>query len=400
MEADNQKLPYHKPNKLLWRWTHCEGDEGCRIIRGLCLSMARLPPVPDSKVSADKPIKSRKTVRPDPATKMLDDIERMVNAHARFRKWLNTPSPPKPPAPAPEPKKKEPQVEPFDIQEIPGAMRKLMMPISATLMEKWFAGRLNYSPTVDDERNGINQDGVPYPPDMIDTTTVKLEWVLKYARAKEQFDNLTSSAINSNAALRVIRARLLPYKHRYPVISITDMCSGDIQLIHHHFHFQYAKVEGTFEQKALQYLKRLTEANGIPDDLTGALGSFNLYAAVERAEISFDGTTAAITHISVYVKDNYTFGTEPGEPSQYLGHWNARSVNLVPATLAMHAFGRSWIDYPVGVGDLRKKENFLYPVRNQDFRAWQTKHRRGGDFVIYSDRRIIRLRYPVYVNLS
>ncbi|WP_423369304.1 DUF6402 family protein [Burkholderia sp. LMG 32019] len=398
MEVEGQKLPYHKPNKLLWKWIRCEDDEGCRIVRGLRLSMDRLPPIPDSKPAAKETMRSRKTARPDPAMKMLDDIERMINTYSRFKKWLDTPSAPKPPIP--QPQKNGATVEPFDIQEIPGAMRKLMMPVSAALMEKWFAGRLNYSPTVEDERNGINQDGVPYPPDMIDTTTVKLEWVLKYARAKEQFDNLTSSAIYSNAASRVMRDRLLPYKNRYPILSVSDVCGDDIQSIHRHFHVQYARVEGTFEQKAWQYLKRLIESDGIPDDLTGALGSFNLYAAIERAEISLDGTTAAVTHISVYVKDNYTFGSEPGEPSQYLGHWNARSVNLVPATLAASAAGQPWIDYPVGVGDLRKKDNFLYPVRNQDFRAWQARHRRGGDFLIYSDRRIIRLQYPVYLSLS
>lgn len=398
MEAEGQKLSYHKPNKLLWRWTHCERDEGCRIIRGLHLSMDQLPPVPASKPQVKEQARSPKTARPDPAMKMLDDIERMANAYSKFKKWLDTPSPPK--LLAPEPKKKFETVAPFDIQEIPGAMRRLLMPVSATLMERWFAGRLNYSPTVDDERNGINQDGVPYPPDMIDTTTVKLEWVLKYARAKEQFDFLTSSAIYSNAASRVMRDRLLPYRNRYPVVSISDLCGNDIQSIHRHFHVQYARVEGTFEQKALQYLKRVIESNGIPDDLTGALGSFNLYAAIERAEISLDGTTAAITHISVYVKDNYTFGSEPGEQSQYLGHWNARSVNLVPATLAMSAAGQPWIDYPVGIGDLRKKDNILYPVRNRDFRTWQVRHRRGGDFFIYSDRRIIRLEYPIYLYLS
>ncbi|WP_235996197.1 MULTISPECIES: DUF6402 family protein [Burkholderia] len=359
--------------------------------------MDRPPPVLEAKPVKEKTVKRRKNARPDPALKMLDDIERMVDAYSRFRNWLNTPPPP--PA-APAPLKKEDTAEPFDIQEIPGAMRKLLMPVSATLMERWFAGRLNYSPTGEDERNGINQTGVPYPPDMIDTTTVKLEWVLKYARAKEQFDYLISSAIYSNAAARVIRNRLLPYKNHYPVVSATDVCGGDIQSIHRHFHVQFSPVEGTFEQKAQQYLKRRTESNGIPDDLTGALGSFNLYAAIERVEVSLDGTTAAVTHISVYVKDNYTFGGEPGESSQYLGHWNARSVNLVPGTLAMSAFGLPWIDYPVAVGDLRKKDNILYPVRNRDFRAWQMKHRRGGDFFIYSDRRIVRLQHPIYLNLS
>lgn len=51
-------------------------------------------------------------------------------------------------------------------------MRKEFMPVSAKLMEKWFAGPLNYSPTTRDKIKGINQDGQPYPPSMIDTTTI------------------------------------------------------------------------------------------------------------------------------------------------------------------------------------------------------------------------------------
>ena len=55
----------------------------------------------------------------------------------------------------------EKTVSPFDIQEIPAGMRKEMMPIGAELMERWFAGRLNYSPTDDDGRPKINQDEKP-----------------------------------------------------------------------------------------------------------------------------------------------------------------------------------------------------------------------------------------------
>ena len=34
-------------------------------------------------------------------------------------------------------------------------MRKEFMPVSAKLMERWFAGALDYSPTTDDEKAGI-----------------------------------------------------------------------------------------------------------------------------------------------------------------------------------------------------------------------------------------------------
>ncbi len=60
--------------------------------------------------------------------------------------------------------------------------------------------------------------------------------------------------------------------------------------------------------------------------LTGALGSFNFYAAIGLACFSLDVDkrlmTVEVKGIWVYVKDNYTFSDLRDERSQYLGHWN------------------------------------------------------------------------------
>jgi hypothetical protein len=45
------------------------------------------------------------------------------------------------------------------------------------------------------------------------------------------------------------------------------------------------------------------------------------------------------------------------------------------------------------------KDAVLYPVRNSDFRAWQLKHNRGGDFIIYTDRLTVKLATPITVIL-
>jgi hypothetical protein len=145
MEVDSPKLPYFKINKLLWRWSRCEGAEGCRVVREATLSMDKPPPKLDKPPPlAERSAPSAKTEKPDPAVKMLDDLIAVAGAFSRFKQWLDAPVPPKAPKPEP-PAKKQEVVPPFDIQEIPGAMRKEFMPVSAKLMEKWFAGELNYS---------------------------------------------------------------------------------------------------------------------------------------------------------------------------------------------------------------------------------------------------------------
>ncbi|WP_250637566.1 DUF6402 family protein [Burkholderia ubonensis] len=196
MPLNNERISYYRVDKLLWRWKLRDGTDGCKIVPDIALSMDMAPP-PLPKQPAPKTVPTKpapKPPKPHAFDKMVDDIERVSNAISRFKTWLNTPDPPKVPKPAPIEKKKE-TVPPFDLQEIPSAMRKLWMPISAKLMERWFAGALNYSPTDDDEAAYINQDGMPYPLEMYDTTTVKLDWVLKYERAKAQYDALQKNQI-------------------------------------------------------------------------------------------------------------------------------------------------------------------------------------------------------------
>ncbi|MNV79927.1 hypothetical protein D3C71_1734990 [compost metagenome] len=129
------------------------------------------------------------------------------------------------------------------------------------------------------------------------------------------------------------------------------------------------------------------------------MGSFNLYAAVSQAWFDHKNKSAVVTHISVYVKDNFTFTDEAGHASQYLGHWSRSHVAIVPAhqTAAMVNIG--WLDYPVAQGDVHAKDAVLYPVKNSDFRAWQRKHNQGGDFIIYTDMATLKLDTPITVAL-
>lgn len=45
------------------------------------------------------------------------------------------------------------------------------------------------------------------------------------------------------------------------------------------------------------------------------------------------------------------------------------------------------------------KGNVYYPVHNKDFRQWAMKYQRGGDFIIFSDRKRVRLRQPIRIKL-
>ena len=133
---------------------------------------------------------------------------------------------------------------------------------------------------------------------------------------------------------------------------------------------------------------------GVPDDLTGALGSFNFYAAIARATYNRIAGTATVTDVAIYVKDHYTFVTKPGKASQYLGHWNKSHVAIKHFHAAAMGLNMRLPDAPVMID-----KDIFYPVYNRDFPAWQKKHGRGGDFIFYSDFIWLNLRRPITVQL-
>jgi hypothetical protein len=401
MNVLDQEIPYYSPD-FLARWKR---KDGCRPIEA-ALSYSIPPPACKFRAQVTRVADAPKNLHPKPDAGM-EVLELLGGLVESFREDWNRPisdfipSWKKPLSPQP-PATKKASVPPFDLQEIPGAMRKLDMPVSAKLMERWFAGELNYSPLPTDESKLINQDGKPYPPSMYDTTIVKLEWVLKFPRAKMAFDILkTRERLTSTKAMEALREKLTPRRAPHTQINTTNLTLPEI---HKLFQYQYATVEGTLEQKFKQYLAREYAFRGIPDDLTGALGSFNFYVAPQMVTFNHDGSSAAVWSVVLYIKDNYTFTDAPGEVSQYLGHWNKDGLVLVPYNKIVEmlnwklpTLGAMWFPAAVAVGNPKNRSNVYYPVWNTSYRDWQRVHSRGGDFVIFSDYQALELDPPIEV---
>ncbi|QXE07279.1 hypothetical protein BJG93_35540 [Paraburkholderia sprentiae WSM5005] len=75
--SDEDKIAYFRVNKLLWRWTRCEGAEGCTVVREGQLSIDKAPPPlskqPELTVTSNGP--APESHRPAPLVKFIDDIE-------------------------------------------------------------------------------------------------------------------------------------------------------------------------------------------------------------------------------------------------------------------------------------------------------------------------------------
>lgn len=396
-------ISFLRSNNFLRIWSPQQGQV-CELAY-VALSSAKPPPTVVHAAVKEVPERPQKEVAPrqrkapeDRTLKMINDGIKVAEAIGAFSAWLKSPPPP-PPAHPPAAAKTPPAppapkpVPPFDIQDVPKAMRKVGMPMAAKLQERWFAGRENYSISPQDLLDELDQNGKRYAPAMVDSTTVKMEWVLSFTRAKDAFQELVQGGVRTPEALDVLKTKLAPYKNRPDLWTPREVPSDALEF-HKKFQFQRQNVNATWGQRIAAFLARSTAAAGVPDDLTGALGAFNFYAAVAFARFEPAGayTQAIVTHIAVYVRDPYEFSDD-----KYLGHWSPSHVAVVPAHQV--AGGKGWLDYPVVQGSVYEKDSVLYPVTNKDYRDWRQLHRQGGDFMIYTDRLTVRLASPIRVLL-
>lgn len=397
---EEKKIAYLKSSNFLRLWSERE----CEIceVEGVGLSMARAaPPMLHARpavTAADRSVKEvpapKKKLPEDPYLNVFNVMLKTANAVADFSEWVKRPStPPVSSAIAKALPKIPParQVPPFDLQDVPKAMRKLHMPMAAKLQERWFAGQENYSLTIEDLRDELDQNGASYGPAMFDSTTIKMDWVLSFPRAKKAFDELIRDRLRTPKALKVLRAKLFPYRNRHEVLG-WNIANSNFLDFHRKFQFQLITVNATWGQRISSFLDRMLTASGVPDDLTGALGSFNFYVAVRYARIDRSAACAIITDISVYVRDPYEFSDD-----QYLGHWSPSHVAVVP--VHQLTAGSGWLDYPVIDGSIYDKDSLLFPVTNRSYRDWRFRHGQGGDFIVYTDRLNIRLDTPIRVML-
>lgn len=319
---------------------------------------------------------------------------------------------------------------PFELYDLPAAMRAEDFPIAAKFAERWLNGRRFDAHRYDSDKGRYIEGR--YASDMIDTDTIKLRWLFRFGNVESRFNRLLESIYSANAKA-VLKTKLLRHVDARPafagLINSMSLCQNDLQQLHSEFQFQYESVNMVDAMTAAPARKDAWLPIGMTD-VSAALGNFNFYATIAKAFIertpqrrpttaSSDEReciqrTATVTHIYTYMRDSYSF-QDKGVTSQYLGHWNKRGMILLPGAAITHFMAeglgsrvpKSWqmeaddmALLPVTIKDRLASEYVYYPIRNRDFRAWQAKHQRGGDFLIYSDIRTIALRQPIHIDLG
>ena len=394
-----EQYPYLRKSLLGPWWKEANNECTIESVEEFELSMSKpAPPLRDQPPPPKAPPQPKRPPKP-----LIDGL---LEAAIKFQEWKNSPPVSNPaPIPAPSPVKK-PRVKPFDLQDIPNAMERIGWTMSARVQRKWFAGELNYANSDEGAIKGINQDGKPFPKSMIDTTMFTLDWILKFTRAKEKFDELISEKLFNQDAYKSLQQKFSRWKPSPYCVNAWKISGEDIHEHHRQFQYQRNAVDSDFFSKLMMFAKGSTKPNGIwMDDLYGALGGFSFYAAIDSFSYFRPRpglTRLSIDGVSIYMRDAFTFHDRSAERgSQYLGHWNKTGFIIVPAAAAIGEISKSdSLVNPVSPGGTVSDDTVYYPVKNNDYRNWQMRHKQGGDLIFYSNRWRVPLRESVVMEFN
>ncbi|KVC91107.1 DUF6402 family protein [Burkholderia ubonensis] len=400
------KLPYYAFTG--GKWKEYAGSQGCIPLNTLkCISFDRLAPgEPPPPKKTPEQAKQQAEKKQDKAPDNTPAKQAQQQAPQDAESVENPPT--------------------FDLLDIPIAMKNMGWPVSAKLADEWFSN----------PKHIYNDD--PNSDQPIDSTTITLDWCLNFGSVQDKYNELLSKKIYNDAAKMLLKKKLTPILEKGFQSSInlnfdTTPYVSDLRKFHIDWQFQLANISN---------YDTLTSTLGMTD-LTGALANFGIYAAIGRVEVRGDryykynqventksyciDAQLKVTHVYLYVKDNYSFNDSVGN-SQYLGHWNKKGVILTTGGLVselvngkrIHTnFGNSpntqttlhWnylfekpLDKPVDkrTGIIRKfKEQDVYwPVYNRTYSQWREQHGRGGDFMIYSKPKLMKLNVPIEIDMG
>lgn len=285
------------------------------------------------------------------------------------------------------PEVKTAKVAVFQLSDIPSTMKKMGWSTAAKVMERWF----NNPAWVMSRDEKINSSGdldLQRTPQQIDTTTVKMAWLLGFQRAEEARKKILEVLVppndvplwRSSKALGEFEKRL---KRGHKFTNEREKFGYHLDAVKlHHESFLNEIVVGSDEDPL--------------DDLYGALAIFLMQVAaagytepVRDKSGNILSYNIHIEQVGLYIRDTYEFIDDYWKPSQPLGLWNFKGVkrdkgeyiwdSIIGSSVALER------DYEyVWPGDTLREDKY-YRVNNQSFNDYRKKFKKGGDFVIYSD---------------
>jgi len=236
--------------------------------------------------------------------------------------------------------------------------------VAARFQRIWLSGKANAV-----VRPASDGKGTAGP---LSTAGISMDWILRFERARDLFDEVTSPDVFANdQAKGLLRSRL---DRIFQLTKVNTLGFGDLKAVGRALEREYINYRGIGDYDQWRA--------GI-DELTAALGRFNMYVIPNgSATRSGKKTRVTISRIGVFVRDSFDF-----EGEQDLGGWGRPDIIKPPTPPPLGGIGP--VKYvPVEPG-------IEFHISNASYREYRQKTGRGGDFLIYSDVKTRELSKPI-----
>lgn len=288
----------------------------------------------------------------------------------------------------------------LQLAEIPDVMEhKLCWPTAAALMRRWFTHPAYVMPRA--EKLG-EIDPRRLLPSRIDERIVRMEWALGFPRPRSAYDAFLRGSWNTPNGRTLLARRIRAARAQGRVRSPTWRF-GNLQLP--------AKVVDATCQTNIFNMESDAENDPL-DDWYGAMGRATIKVATSGivTELTPTRCRIVIDQIGVYIRDTYDF-VDGRLISQPLGFWNSHGVTR------QRTAGNLWFDVATqqrytpaaarerqactaASGSAGGPPGATYRVQNKHFAEYREAHRMGGDFTLFSDVKVERLRVPITIELN
>jgi len=251
----------------------------------------------------------------------------------------------------------------FHLDMIPQAMDNMGWKTASQLMKHWFSITPECAFNKEMKNELLSTDAYLIENSKINTNIVNMSWAIQFNQVKDGIIELGKkwNSIKGKEQLidRIFNAG--DYNKEAIKIGYTD----DVKIL---------------DSTAQINFKRIGSKLDTVNEWYGAMGNTTLkicvrgYTSKENMKNQFN-----VESIGYYLKDTYDF-VDDGTISEPLGVWSKdRILDKKESAIYMSSYMSGFF------GELVRTYSGFVPVFNKDFRAWQRKHKTGGDFIILSD---------------
>ncbi|QWZ47941.1 DUF6402 family protein [Enterobacter bugandensis] len=267
----------------------------------------------------------------------------------------------------PEQQEKKVSVEFFHIDMIPDAMRNMGWEMAPKLMEHWFSISPAYSFDKSSKNEFLDSDARILSSSIVNDKVITMAWAIQFEQVAAGIQLLKKNW-NTIKSRNVLRKRLVELGCDTKSFSTIGM-TNDVKIL---------------DSTAQVNFQRIGNKTDTINDWYGAVGNANLKVCIRGSVISANEKLSVhVDALGFYLKDTYDFLDDDKfgiDIPECLGVWGkSRVLNKTETASYMTSYTSG------GFGILVRQYSGFVPVFNSDFRKWQEKHGKGGDYIVFSD---------------